>query len=234
MQTALYSKVHTRHTLSYIATLIAAILLCVPAMLQAQSAKQYLSYGDEAMKKGEAYNAAEYYRQGLEKFEFNIELMYKYAEALRGFNDYKNAAEAYKKLIEQDVTHEYPLATFWYGSMLHYLGKYESAIIQFKKFKAKYTEKGYYRDKAQQEIESCSWASVNVKDSATQKIIHLPQGVNTAYSETNPFEDRDGHLLFSSLRDLSTAKKSKFLARIYRSDSLYKSSKLFSIPAADQ
>jgi hypothetical protein len=203
-------------------------------MSHAQSAKQYLSYGDDAMKKGEYYNAAEYYKQGLEKFEFNIELMYKYAEALRGFNDYKNAAEAYKKLIEQDVTHEYPLAIFWYGSMLYYLGKYEQAIVQFKKFKTKYTEKGYYRDKAQQEIESCSWASVNAKDTAAQKITHLPQGVNTAYSETNPFEDRDGHLLFSSLRDQSTNKKPKFLARIYRSDSLYKSSTLFSIPAADQ
>ena len=137
MQTALYFKLFTRHALRYNAILIMGILFCIPVLSHAQSAKQYLSYGDDAMKKGEYYNAAEYYKQGLEKFEFNIELMYKYAEALRGFNDYKNAAEAYKKLIEQDVTHEYPLATFWYGSMLHYLGKYEQAIVQFKKFKTK-------------------------------------------------------------------------------------------------
>ena len=210
------------------------ILFCIPTMLRAQSAKQYLSYGDEAMKKGECYNAAEYYRLGLEKFEYNLELLYKHAEALRCFNDYKNAAEAYKKLVEQDVTHEYPLGTFWYGSMLHYLGKYESAIVQFKKFKAKHTEKGYYRDKAQQEIESCSWASVNAKDTATQKIIHLPESINTAYSETNPFEDPDGQLLFSSTRDLSTNKKrQKFLVRIYQSDSSFKSSKLFPITGSD-
>jgi outer membrane protein OmpA-like peptidoglycan-associated protein len=208
------------------------IFFCVPQFISAQTAKQYIAYGDEAMKKGEYYNAAEYFKMGLEKFEFNLELEYKYAEALRGFNDYKNASEAYKKVVQDDVTHTYPLATFWYGMMQHYLGRYESAIAQYKKFKLKYTEKGYYKDKAQQEIESCSWALANVNDTATQHIIHLPPGVNSDYSETNPFQDRDGHLLYSSLRDQSSNKKKpKFLARIYQSDSAYKSSKLFTIPA---
>ena len=211
------------------------IFFYLPNFVDAQSAKQYLSYGDEAMRKGECYNAAIYFKQGLEKFEFNLEMEYKYAEALRGYNDYKNAAEAYKKVVQDDVTHEYPMAIFWYGTMLHYLGRYETAIIQFKKFQTRYKEKGYYKDKAQQEIESCSWATVNVKDSASLKIIHLPEGVNTSYSETNPFEDLNGNLLFSSLRDQSTNKKKpKFLARIYQSDSAYKVSKVFVIPDADQ
>jgi len=235
LQTALYSKsISSSHKWCKVFLCI-GVLLYIPSLISAQSAKQYISYGDEAMKKGEYYNAAQYFKQGLERYEYNIEMMYKYAEALRGYNDYKNAAEAYKKLVEQDVTHEYPLATFWYGTMLHYLGKYESAIMQFKKFKSKYNEKGYYKDKAQQEIESCSWASVYAKDTASLKIIHLPEGVNTGYSETNPFESPDGHLMFSSLRDQSTNKnKQKFLARIYQSDSAYLSSKLVPISGADE
>ncbi len=211
------------------------IFFCIPSFVYAQTAKQYIAFGDEAKKKGDDYNAAEYYRQGLEKFEFNIELEFKYAEALRGFNDYKNASEAYKKLIQDDVTHQYPLATFWYGIMLHYLGRYETAVAQFKKFRTKYTEKGYYRDKAQQEIESCSWAIANIKDSTTLRIIHLPEGVNTAFSETNPFLDPDGQLLFSSIRNISgNKKKQKFLTRIYQADSTYKTSKIFSVNAPDQ
>ena len=211
------------------------IFFYIPCIAGAQSAKQYIAYGDEAMRKGDCYNAAQYFKQGLEKFEFNLEMEYKYAEALRGYNDYKNAAEAYKKAIQDDVTHEYPMAIFWYGTMLHYLGKYESAITQFKKFLTRYKEKGYFKDKAQQEIESCGWATVNAKDSTQLKIIHLPEGVNTAYSETNPFEDPKGHLLFSSLRDQGgTKKKPKFLARIYQSDSAYMSSKIVTIPDADQ
>ena len=235
MQTALYSKFISSLPKWCRVSLCIGILFYIPSHISAQSAKQYIAYGDEAMKKGEYYNAAEYFKQGLEKYEYNIEMQYKYAESLRGFNDYKNAADAYKKLIEQDVTHEYPLGTFWYGMMLHYLGRYEAAIVQFKKFKNKYTEKGYYKEKAQQEIESCSWASVNVKDSASLKIIHLPEGVNTGYSETNPFESVNGHLMFSSLRDQSTNKrKKKFLARIYQSDSTYLSSKVVPILGADE
>jgi tetratricopeptide (TPR) repeat protein len=235
LQAALYFKrtsySHLRHT----SILILGIFFCFPYLLHAQSAKQYITYGDEAMKKGEYYNAAEYFKQGLEKYEFNLEMEYKYAEALRGFNDYKNASEAYKKAIQDDVTHEYPMAIFWYGTMLHYLGKYESAIVQFKKFKNKFTEKGYYRDKAQQEIESCAWATANAKDSIMVKIIHLPEGVNTPYSETNPLENPHGHLLFSSLRDQSSIKKKpKFLARIYQADSVYSAAKVYAVPGTDQ
>jgi tetratricopeptide (TPR) repeat protein len=217
------------------AVLITGILFCIASGLSAQSAKEYIKYGDDAMAKGEYYNAAQYFKQGMDAYQYNIELEYKYAEALRGFNDYENASEAYKKVIKDDVARAYPLASFWYGIMLHYLGKYEPAIVQFKKFKSRYTEKGYYKDKAQQEIESCSWAHDNAKDNDTLNIIHLPEGVNTPYSETNPFEGRNGHLLFSSLRDQSANKnKPKFLARIYESDSAYQSSKIFPVPAPDQ
>jgi tetratricopeptide (TPR) repeat protein len=236
LQTALYFKIIICRTLKYQVLFMMAALMCISVSCQAQSARQYINYGDEAMRKGEHYNAAQYYKQGLDKFEFNLELEFKYAEALRGYNDYKNAAEAYKKVVQDDVTHVYPLSTFWYGTMQHYLGRYESAIAQFKKFRNKYTEKGYYRDKAQQEIESCEWANVNQKDSVSLKIEHLPDGeVNTAYSETNPLEDSHGHLLFSSLRDQSSNKrKPKFLARIYQSDSLFKTAKVLPIPDADQ
>lgn len=211
------------------------ILFCITASMSAQSAKEYIKSGDDAMAKGELYNAAQYFKEGMDAYQYNIELEYKYAEALRGFNDYQNASEAYKKVIKDDVAHAYPLAPFWYGIMLHYLGKYEPAIAQFKKFKSRYTEKGYYKDKSQQEIESCSWAHDHAKDNDTLNIIHLPEGVNTAYSETNPFEGPSGHLLFSSLRDQSTNKnKPKFLARIYESDSVYQSSKVFPVPVPDQ
>lgn len=186
------------------------------------------------MRKGEYYNAAEYYRQGLEKHEFNIELKYKYAEALRGFNDYKNAAELYKQAAVEDATKEYPLATFYYGLMLHYLGRYDAAATQFKKFLNRYKIKGYYMEKAQQEIESCAWAKEHLNDKKELKIIHLPDGINTAYSETNPFETSKDQLLFSALRNVAPAKKKeKFLARFYEADSAGTSSKIVTLTKAD-
>jgi tetratricopeptide (TPR) repeat protein len=242
LQTALYSKSSQQSRvinspLTKKARAISVfIFCCIVSCAYGQTAKQYLSSGDEAMKNGQYYNAAQYYKQGLEKYEFNLEMEYKYAEALRGFNDYKTAADQYKKVIQEDVTHQYRLSVFWYGIMLHYLGKYEPAITQFRKFISRYSEKGYYHDKAQQEIESCSWAAAHIKDKETPaiKIIHLDEGVNTPYSESNPFEDPHRHFLFSSLRDQSKKKgKEKFLARIYESDSIYKTAKLFPIAGAD-
>jgi hypothetical protein len=189
-----------------------------------------MSHGDDAMRKGEYYNAAQYYKQGLEKIEFNIELRYKYAEALRSLNDYKNAAEEYKKVMDEDITKGYPLAHFWYGSMLHYLGQYKKALPEFKKFLATYKKNDYYHDKAQQEIESCSWALDNMKDTATVNINHLPNTINTVSSETNPFEQPDGHLLFSSMRNQTPGKKKPlYRARIYKSDSMSTDARVFDI-----
>ena len=231
MRPVLYSNFYRNTILSSKSFVLLATMVCVLTSVRAQTAKQYISYGDDAVKKGECYNAAEYYRQGLEKYEFNLELRFKYAEALRCFNDYKNAGDAYKKVAEEDVTKEYPMAIFWYGLMLHYQGRYDPAAIQFKKFLNRYKSKDYYSQKAQQEIESCSWAKANLADEKV-KIIHLPDTINTPYSETNPFQTPDGHFLFSSLRNLSAPKKKEnVLARIYVSDSVYSTAKVFPIAA---
>lgn len=208
-----------------------AMLLLWAQPVCAQSAQQYIGHGDEAMQKGDCYNAAEYYRQGLEKYEFNLEMKYKYAEALRCFNDYKNAAEVYKKVTEEDVLKEYPMAIFWYGSMLRYLGRYDAAPAQFKKFLNRYKGHDYYTEKAQQELEACSWAKANATKEKS-KVIHLPDTINTPYSETNPFQSPDGHFLFSSLRNVSPPKKKEsYLARIYTSPADYSSSQVLDVPA---
>ncbi|MBS1595419.1 MAG: hypothetical protein JST90_13970 [Bacteroidetes bacterium] len=204
-------------------------MLCIQPVC-AQSAQQYISHGDDAMQKGDCYNAAEYYRQGLEKYEFNIEMKFKYAEALRCFNDYKNAAEVYKKVAEEDVTKEYPMAIFWYGSMLRYLGRYDAAPAQFKKFLNRYKGHDYYTQKAQQELEACSWAKANTTKEKS-KVIHLPDTINTPYSETNPFQSLDGHFLFSSLRKVSVPKKKEtYLARIYIAPADYSSAHVMDVP----
>lgn len=197
----------------------------------AQPARQYISYGDDAMQSGQCYNAAEYYRQGLEKYEFNLEMRFKYAEALRCFNDYKTAAEMYKRVTEEDISKEYPMAIFWYGSMLRYLGRSDVAAGQFKKFLNRYKGADYYAAKAQHELEACSWVKANTtREKST--VIHLPDTINTPYSETNPFQAPDGHFLFSSLRNISPPKKKEnFLARIYVAPADYSTANMLDVPA---
>ena len=215
--------------------ILAVVVVCLwSVVVHAQTLRQYMSHGDDAMRKGEYYNAAQYYKQGLEKIEFNIELRYKYAEALRSFNDSTNAGQEYKKVRDQDVTKEYPLARFWYGLMLHCQGQYKQALPEFKKFLAMYKKNDYYHDKAQQELESCSWAIDNMKDSTKVIIIHLSNTVNTVSSETNPFEQPDGHFLFSSMRNQAKGKKRPlYRARIYKNDSITADAKVFDISGAN-
>lgn len=196
--------------------LITALIL-VFATSYGQTLKQLTKAGDNAFLSGDYYAASQYYNTAVNKGEDNTEVQFKYAESLRMFNDYKNAAAAYSTVAKADKGMiEYPLAVYWYGIMLHYQGKYDDAITQFKKFTTKYKTKDYYLAKAQHEIESCTWAKTNLTTPSKIKIEHLGKDVNTEKSEFNAVYVAPDKIQFSSLRNISKEeKKEKYLVRIY-------------------
>ena len=170
--------------------------------------------------------------KAIEKYEGNTEMKFKYAESCRMFNDYKNAVDAYKDVVAENKISLYPFAQFWYAEMLVNTGKYDLAIKQYQRFLTKYKKKDFYAQKAQRQIESCTWAKANFTDTSKIKVVHLEKEINSEYTEFNPFENGEGKLFFTSLRNIGTAKKEDFLARIYESDSSEKSVKIFLPPAA--
>ncbi|MFN8310916.1 MAG: hypothetical protein U0T73_13220 [Chitinophagales bacterium] len=185
----------------------------------AQPLRQFMNSGDDAFKRGDYYNAAHYYSQGLEKFEGNLELKFKYAEASRMVNDYAVANEFYKQVSLEDEKHQFPVAVFWLATMQKLLGKYDYAIVQFRKFKMHASTSDPYAEKAAREMESCKWAREHLKDSVRYTIVHLEQNANTEYTEFNPIENEDRQLQFSSLRNIADSGKSAvFLARLYEGD----------------
>lgn len=204
-----------RSTPRFLLTL--TILLLMLAAVQAQTIRQLINVGDKRMGNGDYYAASLYYKDGLKKNDELPELHYKYAEACRMFNDYKNAAESYTKVVRSEKAGEYPLASFWLAEMLRSAGGYDQAAKQFQRFIGRYKNKDYYFQKAQQDMESCAWAKDHLKKKdGTIKIEHLGKEVNSEASEFNAIHVYPDKLQFSSLRNVAAGKeKEKYLVRIY-------------------
>lgn len=184
------------------------------AVAQAQSAKQFSAKGQEAEEQADYYAAAQIYKQAAELFPDNTEFRYRYAENCRLYNDYANAATAYKEVVTDDKEKNYPLALFWQAAMTRQSGKYTEAQKLLEQFKKQFQGEKEYIEKANREIAFCQWAQKQNKKTAIQ-ILHLDKPINSVYSDFNPFTDKKNELLYSSMRN----KKEHFLSRFYTADS---------------
>jgi tetratricopeptide (TPR) repeat protein len=193
------------------------VLLFFSNLASAQSAKQYLEKGNSYFEQQDFYAAAKVFGEAVEKFPDNIDFRYQEATALRLYNNYEDAATAYKNLLTDDTQKKYADAPFYYTLMLKQQGNYDLAIKQLERFKKGYKKKNIASTTIDQEIVSCKWALANSTPSSIS-IIHLSDSVNTPFSDFNPITTLDGGLLFTSLRPTSkSATNSK--SKVYGIDS---------------
>lgn len=179
------------------------IILIITTASYAQSYKQLIDYADINAEAGDYYGASIYYEQAMQLDSSKIELLYKYAEALRKYKNYTQAAYYYEKVWDKDKGGRiYKDASFWLASMQKYNGEYRIATKTWKKVKSKYSrnKKGYEYLKAKQEALSCSYAN-RIKNDSTENIFvnNIGENVNTTDSEfaANVVSNK---LFFSSLR----------------------------------
>jgi tetratricopeptide (TPR) repeat protein len=168
-----------------------------------QSQKQLINYADESYQLGDYYGAAVYYERAMQLDSLDIHLLFKYATALRKYNNYTLAEYYYAKIADKDKGGKiYKDAHFWLGVMQKNNGKYKEAGKTFKRVQALYDKdkKGYYYLKSKQEVISCNYAQ-RLKNQINEEIevSNLGQGVNTTQSEFSGFL-HNGILYFSSLR----------------------------------
>lgn len=183
-----------------------------------QTVSQLTKTGDKKFAEGDYNAAALYYKDALKKDAENVDLLYKYAEASRLFNDYTEAAEGYKAVTKFDKHNQYPLSYFWLGIMLRASCdcKVQDAMNAFKKFRGKYRKKDYYSAKCQQELESCAWVLDHSKPDTTVHIEQLGKEINTENSEFGAIHVYPDRIQFSSLRNVSgDDKKPDYKVRIY-------------------
>ena len=174
---------------------------------QAQSIKQLLKQGSDAMSIKDYSSATQIYNQIILIDSSNVTYQLLFADAFRLNYDNATALHWYEKIFKQDNGKTYTEVPFYIATQLKNTGKYKDAKKYFDKYykkqkNSKDKTKKQLALKAKQEFEACDIAQILVKNPVDVKILHLDSLVNSKVSEYAPFE-YDSLLYFSSLRDKS-------------------------------
>lgn len=172
-------------------------------LVVAQSQQQLIKVGNQLFEEGDYYAASLWYKNAMNVDSSLLELRFKYAEALRLYNEYQKAEYQYYYIFKEDRGKTFPLAPFWYATMLKYNGNYNDAKKSFKRIKNIYSsdKKGYHYQKVVQEIKSCEKAIEISKDTLLIDIKNAGKTVNTYNSELGGRLILDSILIYASLRD---------------------------------
>ena len=184
-------------------------ILCFGMLLntQAQSIKQLLKQGSDAMSIKDYSSATQIYNQIILIDSSNVTYQLLFADASRLNYDNATALHWYEKIFKQDNGKTYTEVSFYIATQLKNTGKYKDAKKYFDKYykkqkNSKDKTKKQLALKAKQEFDACDIAQILVKNPVDVKILHLDSMVNSKVSEYAPFE-YDSLLYFSSLRDKS-------------------------------
>ncbi len=196
--------------------------LCGSLPSIAQSAAQFIIWGDNAIRLNDFYGASRFYGEALEQDAGRLELQWKYAEACRQSNQYPQAAASYEKVARKDLGRSHPEALRWLGEMQLCSGQYDEAQKTWQKVKQKEKDKGSVLfQRADNAMEGIRMAKINeTADSVT--VDHLPEPVNSFDSEFAPRYGPDSLLYFTSLRgeltnDDEVKDSANYHARLFRS-----------------
>lgn len=198
--------------------LIVFLVFAFSSNLGAQSKLgSYLKYAEEKYNKGDFFYAVELYEKAMELDSNSVTTLWKYAETLKAYKDYRKAEYYYGKVYEKESGGIYPMSLINLGIMQKHNGKYDEALETFKKAKSKFNKdkKGYIYLKAKREIESCLWAKSAIKDTADIIFLQLPQTVNSFDSEFG-HNLYNGKLIFSSLRADSVSSAEEVYSTEYK------------------
>jgi len=197
--------------------LISFILLFSTISFSQKSVKKYVKFADEQYRKGDYYYALEYYKLALDSDSTNLDYLWKYAETLRAYKDYREAEKYYLKVFQREKAKKYPSSILYYALMQKQNKNYQNALKTFQKAQKIYEndKSSYLYLKSSREIESCTWAISNLPDSLNVTVIKLPESVNSLNAEF-PHSIKDNKLIFSSLRADSISNKEEVYSREYK------------------
>lgn len=168
----------------------------------AQNYKQLVKFADKNYEAGDYYSASLYYRQALNIDSLDINIVWKYAECLRLYNDYETAEIYYAQIYYREQSKLFPLSLYHLATMQKYNGKYKEAQKNFKLVSKQFSskKKSFEYLKAKKEVQSCSFAmKAQKKDTIGFRIYNAGEHVNSTDSEFSSAWT-DSTLYYSSLR----------------------------------
>ena len=121
--------------------IIIALTFLLGGFLRAQSnLGNYLKYAEEKYNKGDFFYAAELYQKAMQIDSNSVAILWKYAETLRSYKDYRKAEYYYSKVYEREEGGLYPMSLLNLGLMQKQNGKYDAALETFKKVKSNFSK----------------------------------------------------------------------------------------------
>ncbi len=177
---------------------------------------KYLEFAEEQAQKGDYYYAQQYYEKAMQFDSNSIDVLWRYAETLRNYKDYRKAEYYYQKVYEKEFGAFYPYSLLNLGLMQKQNGKYDQAIETFKKAKKKYYKEktSYLYLKSKRELESCLWAKSAMKEESNLEFRRLPETINSKNSEFG-HSIYDSQFIFSSLRADSISENEEVYEKNY-------------------
>ncbi|MEZ4800130.1 MAG: DUF1573 domain-containing protein [Flavobacteriales bacterium] len=146
----------------------------------AQSPMAYLEFGDSYAQKGQWEEAYAYYSKAVALDSTIFLAIYKMAEAAQKTKRYQEALNFFEKSYAKDEGKLMPDELFHMASIQKTLGRYEDALVNFKKYTKKNSKnkKSDNYKKAMQEIETCTWilSYKNKKAEYDVKRLHKREG----------------------------------------------------------
>jgi hypothetical protein len=178
---------------------------------------KYLKFADEQYEKGDYFYALTYYEKALQIDSQTVSILWRYAETLKAYKDYRKAEEVYLRVYSKEEALLYPSSLLNVGLMQKHNGKYDEAVETFKRCKKKYfkDKKSYLYLKSNREIESCLWAKSALKDTLKMDFFRLPETINSPDSEFG-HSVHEGKFIFSSLRADSIPSDEEVYATHYK------------------
>ncbi len=173
--------------------------------------KKHLKLADQLEAKAQYADAGEHYRAAFKQKTKKKELAYMAGECFYTIRDYRNAAEVWKNVKDDNAA--FPMIGFRYARCLKQNGEHEAASSEFVKFLGNYNaaDKATVSQQVQTELRGCELAAQYTMKGDDPNIVlgHLSANINTPETEFGPIAFSDEALYFSS----TMAKR----AEIYRS-----------------
>lgn len=168
------------------------------AATHAQTMKQWVDLGTEALDQSEFLNAATYFHAAYQLDSSNFDVTIRYADALRLSRDYNEAMRLYQKAYDKDKGRLYPEGQYYLAQMQILNANYSAALINLKKHekRLKKNKTAFEYLKLMQEIAGCDFALNARMANDDLTVTPLEGDANSESSEFAPFLD-DSTLVFT-------------------------------------
>ena len=209
-------------TMNKVKVILAALIISCNLGYSQHTEQEIIQEANQYFNEGDYFSAANAYARLLnEAPNAPLDISYKYAESLRLYNSYPEAAHWYLYVNKLDSTDTFPEAAYWYALMEKQTGNYDISISYLNKY---LLNKGNIKhiERAKKEIKSCERAKWIIHDTMPVTVEHLGANINTPYSEFGAIQLSDTALYFSSLRRIVAEEEGSvlpgvFVSKVFRS-----------------